>query len=157
MLRRMKNKICRGCGVEKNLDTDFYVHSRMADGHLNICKDCVRQRVGIYREANIEAIRAYDRERGRTEEHRERVREFSKKYREDGRHAEVTRRYRERNPEKYKAQTIANNALRDGKLERKPCERCGAKKVHMHHPDYSKPLEVIWLCTRCHEKEHHGR
>jgi hypothetical protein len=31
-----------------------------------------------------------------------------------------------------------------------PCEVCGATKVEKHHPDYSKPLEVRWLC-----REHH--
>jgi len=35
------------------------------------------------------------------------------------------------------------------------CSSCGKKvKVDGHHPDYSKPLEVIWLCKKCHKKEH---
>lgn len=24
----------------------------------------------------------------------------------------------------------------------------------MHHPDYSKPLEVVWMCRPCHLAEH---
>lgn len=36
-------------------------------------------------------------------------------------------------------------------LDRKPCVICGNAKVEAHHPDYSKPLDVIWLC-----KKHHG-
>ncbi len=36
------------------------------------------------------------------------------------------------------------------------CSDCGAVDVviHGHHEDYSKPLEVIWLCVSCHMKLH---
>ena len=35
------------------------------------------------------------------------------------------------------------------------CEKCGIKNnVRPHHPDYDKPLEVIWLCQSCHVKLH---
>jgi len=37
-------KKCRGpCGLEKPV-VDFYVHTQMADGRLNVCKVCVRAR-----------------------------------------------------------------------------------------------------------------
>lgn len=41
-----------------------------------------------------------------------------------------------------------------GYLTPKPCERCGNPKPEMHHTDYGKPLEVTWLCRRCHLAEH---
>jgi len=47
-----------------------------------------------------------------------------------------------------------NKALRDGSLVRQPCEVCGTKEVHGHHSDYSKPLDVIWLCSKHHGEEH---
>lgn len=44
-----------------------------------------------------------------------------------------------------------------GRLLRGRCEACGASKTDAHHADYSKPLDVRWLCRRCHFKEEgHG-
>lgn len=63
--------------------------------------------------------------------------------------------WRERNPEKYKAHTTVNNAIRSGKLQRQGCEVCG-EKAHAHHDDYDRPLDVRWLC-HAHHREHHAR
>ena len=33
------------------------------------------------------------------------------------------------------------------------CSRCNIKSdIIGHHEDYSRPLEVIWLCYKCHRK-----
>lgn len=67
-------------------------------------------------------------------------------------------RYIEDNPEKHKAHYTLNNAVRRGKIEKGPCgredETCRGR-VEGHHDDYSKPLEVRWLCKHHHELEHH--
>lgn len=45
------------------------------------------------------------------------------------------------------------SAIRSGLLVRPSvCSRCGISetKINGHHHDYSKPLEVEWLCYRCH-------
>jgi len=35
------------------------------------------------------------------------------------------------------------------------CSRCGSTdKLVKHHPDYDKPLDVVWLCRKCHRKAH---
>lgn len=58
-------------------------------------------------------------------------------------------------PEKYRAHSLAGR-FRD-KLLKSACERCGVReKLHLHHPDYRKPLYVITLCVPCHEATHHG-
>ena len=59
---------------------------------------------------------------------------------------EIARRYRERNPLKVKARRKVYIELRAGRLKKQPCEKCGAKKVEAHHPDYNKPLDIQWLC-----------
>jgi len=50
--------------------------------------------------------------------------------------------------------SYANVYQRRGLLIPKPCEICGAKETEKHHPDYSKPLSVIWYCRPCHLKKH---
>ena len=53
---------------------------------------------------------------------------------------------------KYWARSKLNHAIRRGELARpKTCERCNrAIKVTGHHYDYSKPLDINWLCYECH-------
>lgn len=41
-----------------------------------------------------------------------------------------------------------------GFIQREACSECGAHNAEMHHPDYSKPLEVVWLCRACHRELH---
>lgn len=62
-----------------------------------------------------------------------------------------------------KAQNILEEAIERGIIIRKDvCETCGETgifkdgrtKVQAHHPDYNKPLEVMWLCQKCHHEWH---
>lgn len=46
-------------------------------------------------------------------------------------------------------------ALKSGHLIKQPCEECGQiEGVDGHHPDYDKPLDIIWLCRLHHAREH---
>jgi ribosomal protein S27AE len=47
-----------------------------------------------------------------------------------------------------------HRAKKAGRLTPLPCEKCGAVKVDAHHDDYSKPLQVRWLCRACHRAHH---
>jgi hypothetical protein len=58
------------------------------------------------------------------------------------------------NPEKRRAQKMVETALTSGRLERRPCERCGSEPVHAHHDDYSRPLHIMWLCPAHHKERH---
>ena len=61
-------------------------------------------------------------------------------------HSELTDEQRQR----ANCRSYANVYQRMGVLVPKPCEVCGDEKVEKHHDDYSKPLQVRWLC-----KQHH--
>lgn len=85
--------------------------------------------------------------------HREKVRtynrEYNQKYRKEHGY-QNEQNSKERYPERQRARMIVRNAIKNKSLKRKPCEVCGNKVVEGHHTDYSKPLEVTWLC-----KTHH--
>ena len=63
-------------------------------------------------------------------------------------------KYIANNPNKRKAQTAISNAIRDGEIVRCDCSICGKPNAEGHHPDYSKPLDVIWLCSSHHKQWH---
>lgn len=64
------------------------------------------------------------------------------------------KRYARARPERIKARSAVSSAIRRGRLERLPCEKCGDPNSQAHHDDYSKPLDVRWLCQPHHTKEH---
>ena len=135
-------KVCRRCEKEKSI-SDFYVHARMADGHLNICKPCVKNRVRKHRKEN-DSVREYDRKRYHSDSNRKFKTALNAK------------KWNEKNREGYKAHYAVSNAIRDKRLTRMPCEVCGDPKSHAHHEDYSRPLDVKWLCATHHQRYHHG-
>jgi uncharacterized membrane protein (UPF0127 family) len=50
---------------------------------------------------------------------------------------------------------MVHRAVAKGLLTPMPCNRCGTNiHVHAHHENYSKPLEVIWLCAAHHRERH---
>jgi hypothetical protein len=69
--------------------------------------------------------------------------------------AERKKRYLEKHPIKAEARKIYKYALRMGKLERGPCAVCGTtENIDGHHTDYTKPLDVVWLCKEHHRQAH---
>ena len=59
-------------------------------------------------------------------------------------------------PERQAARQITHYAVSVGKLKKQPCEVCGDVNVQAHHEDYTKPMEVRWLCRR-HHNDAHGK
>lgn len=133
-------KICFKCGMAKKRE-DFYRHPKMGDGLLGKCKECTKADVRRNRQERPEA-RAYDRRRYRENLKRRKDTEVRAK------------NWRKKYPERYAAHTAVNNAIRDGKLKKGMCEVCGSENSQGHHDDYSKPLDVRWLCPIHHADVH---
>lgn len=162
-------KTCFKCNKTKPL-SDFYAHKQMADGHLNKCKECTKNDVHIHRSENIERIQEYDRERGKLQHRKENCTIYRKNHLEEfaARNREYYHRdpsrvlaakklWAESNPEKRHAHNLVNAAVRDGKLLRLPCSVCNNQKSEAHHEDYSRPLDVVWLCRKHHAELHEQR
>lgn len=152
------SKVCFKCGVEKPL-TDFYKHKRMADGHLNKCKECNKKDVIKNREDNVEYYRQYDKDRSKLAHRVEARAEYAKTEVGSENIKKAKASYIKKNPKIRKAHNAVSNALRDGKLKKaKYCESPLCENpdgyVEAHHCDYNKPLEVVWLCDRCHKDWH---
>ena len=145
-------KTCKECQIKKPM-TEYYAHKEMADGHLNKCKSCVRSRVAIYTENNAEYCKQYDKQRANLPHRVEARKAYAKT--EAGKLAikKAHKNYVENYPLRKAATIIVNNAVRDGKLKKQPCFICG-KSAQAHHPDYSRPLDVIWLCVKHHNEAH---
>ena len=133
-------KTCFKCGETKPL-SEFYKHPQMADGHLGKCKTCTKADVSEHRHgAGRDKVLAYDRERAK---HPHRIEAAKRTFAE----------WKKNNPKRRAAQVALNNAVRDGRANRLPCFVCG-KKAEAHHPDYDRPLDVIWLCPEHHRQTH---
>ena len=148
-------KVCRECNIDKPL-TEFYKHERMADGHLNKCIPCVKSRVNKHREVHLEKIREYDKKRA-NKPHRVQARKDYQKTEAGKLAAKKTRAtYRKKYPMAYVAHVITGNAIRDGKLfPETSCSVCNStEKIEGHHDDYTKPMDVRWLCEKCHKEWH---
>ncbi len=135
-------KSCFKCLCEKPLDA-FYKHAGMADGRLNKCKECTKSDVNQHRQENLERIRSYDRMRAAMP-HRVAQR------------LEIGKRWQQTHPERRLAQVLLGNAVKSKKVVPWPvCEipECDCKP-EAHHPDYSSPLLVTWLCRAHHMQAH---
>ena len=80
----------------------------------------------------------------------------SRKFYQDNKEYYKTYEARIRKTQKYKARQTFYLAVKNGKIIRPTsCSRCNSIcKPHGHHEDYSKPLEVVWLCKACHAFTH---
>lgn len=124
---KKETKRCSKCKRIKPLE-EFYKNNTKSCGRQSACKECIKEN---------------DKER-------------LKRYRKtnEGRQKEIERsaKTRKKYPERDKARVTARRAIKTGEIKKRACQICGEIKTEMHHPDYSKPLEVVFLCL-----EHHGK
>ena len=134
-------KSCKGCGNLLPVDS-FYRHNRMADGRLNFCVECVKRRINEHRAENLERIQQYDRRRASLPERQSHLVDLRRRHRSD--------------PVRARATGLTTYAIKTGRLVRpSQCSECLHQcKPEAHHDDYSKPLDVRWLCRSCHCRFH---
>lgn len=65
-------------------------------------------------------------------------------------------KFKEKFPDKARVHQQVYYAVKTGKIKRGVCP-CGSKKTNAHHEDYSKPFDIIWLCSACHNRLHAER
>jgi len=155
-------KVCSACKIEKN-ESEFCKNKERKDGLNHQCRECL----------SIRKKKSYKPEKYQTEEFKEKNRKNSEKFRrENPEKASIqSRKWSEKNREKrrqYQEKSRKNNLekravnehlkryVKKGLIERgSMCQDCNKEgKMEAHHIDYSKPLEVQWLCRRCHMKRH---
>lgn len=135
-------KTCGQCNKSKD-DEQFHRRAMSKDGLAACCKDC---------QSTYDAARLYqpDRVRARAE--------YKTKPEGIARIRAGQKRYIERNPLKRHAHTTFDNAVTRGKIKvPDQCQTPGCAStgpLEGHHDDYTKPLEVRWLCTQCHIAHH---
>lgn len=140
-------KKCFKCNEVKPL-TEFYAHPQMKDGHVNKCKDCNKRDVkGNYNDNTQNPLwKIVERDRCRKKQAKRRESGLAVLTKEQVSIANKT--YKDRYPEKYKAHILAQ------RIPTKPCQVCGDTNVERHHEDYSKPMDVMFLCTKHHAELH---
>lgn len=113
------------------------------------------------RAEKIDYYRAYDVKRFKEDP---KVKQRHKRYQATDAGKEAIKRsvekWKSSNPEKRAAHVLLGNAVRDGKvIKPQDCQSCNqpttSHKLHAHHDDYTKPLNVTWLCAQCHYDLHH--
>lgn len=137
--------------------SEFYKHPQMGDGHLGKCKTCTRKdtadRVALKSSTDLDwVMKERERHRIKSELKRRRMGVGKRKPAKD--RIEAQRLRRSLYPDKYLANMMVGNAVRDGRLKKLPCEKCGRTPAQAHHDDYSKPLSVRWLCIKHHSEFH---
>ncbi len=151
-----KEKLCKTCG-EKDPE-------KFRKDLVSKCKKCLTLVTRNWRKNNpIKYKTNYD---NYYENNLERISECSKKRSKTLRGKPISDYQRllivnwyKNNKEKHCASSKLCYHVKVGNVIRpKKCSVCKRKtRLSGHHKDYSKPLDVCWLCQSCHKKVHSGR
>lgn len=149
MSENQTTKECKGCGKILSI-SDFYKTPNTKDGRFGKCKSCYlamcKERTIMLKRTSLEWV---ERNAEYQRLHKRRQREQNPEtFVDDGR----IKRWNQRNRIKRNAHSLVRWALLNGKIKASPCH-CG-QKGEAHHEDYSKPLDVVWLCKQHHTERH---
>ena len=131
-------KLCKTPGCLTAGQENFYKHPEMGDGYLSYCKACVKERLRHQRRTDPK-VRERDRLRYRSNPERQ---------------AQLKALSKTATQAERRARNAVSNAIRAGKLTRP--DTCGACSkpgfIEAAHIDYSRPLDIRWLCRSCHRR-----
>ena len=163
----MEKRICTVCKEEKTYNC-FYKSKNGKNGYGAQCKVCRLEEGREYYKNNPEICLAkHERwskrnpdkvlknQRAYYERNKEKILDKLRESRKENGYAN-TKAYRKRNREKIECHNYVRLALKFGNLIKPDsCEICKNKCTpHAHHTDYTKPIEVVWMCRKCHGEEH---
>jgi len=147
----MEIKKCKKCGKEKNIEDFPKYKTKGISGRRGICRLCWNKK---WTPVVVNHTKRYrDQKEEYRKKHREDAARQYQREKPNGQWRERCKLYEIRHPERARAKVMVMMAVRSGKLKPMPCEKCG-RKAQAHHEDYSKPLEVKWLCTFHHGERH---
>ena len=122
-----------------------------------------RESAKQWRKNNPEKVKDSNRkwiEKNRGEK-REYLRTYMQKWRKNNpeKARDLTMKWRVMNREKFKVEQCLQRAVKNGQVKKEDsCSRCNSiGKVMAHHEDYTKPLDIIWLCPLCHVQHHRNK
>lgn len=134
----MISKKCKDCLLEKELS--LFRRGNQCRKCENLYLKRLREKTGF-----LEKQKKYRKGKGKS---------VGERYTKSIKRKNVLKKYKLNNPLKYTCRNILNAAIRDKKILKQPCKKCGDTNVHGHHTDYTKPLKVIWLCANHHVEIH---
>jgi len=142
-------KECSACGIRKPLDS-FYKNNASEDGLTGKCKDCCK----AYSANRAAKLRLNKPEswKKKTADMSAYLRDWKEKH--PGYSTAKAKEWYENNKDRLKIKYAVKYAVKTGKLIKTPCVICGNENVEGHHPDYSRPLDVVWLCKSHHQEIH---
>jgi predicted ATP-dependent serine protease len=136
----ISSKKCFKCGEVKSR-SEFYKHSAMGDGLLGKCKECTKTDANAHRNANIEKIRQYDRDRAKNPDRAKTAYAISNAWRKEDKR-------------RSSAHNKVARAIRSGVIEKELCCVCHSEHSFAHHESYDHPLDVTWYCQPHHKARH---
>lgn len=137
-------RTCSKCGVEKRIEAFSPIWDRPGNLRRRVCRQCV----AFARLKHYDPVKTKEKRLRRLESPEVRDAENSRCKARQQAHREQTR-----------AKSMLHRKLKQGSIVKpSSCQDCfdSESPIEAHHPDYSKPLEVEWLCISCHRRKHLG-
>lgn len=138
-------KVCSNCKQVLSLSL-FYKNKLTKDHRASWCMDCDKAR-------NRSPYTAKYR---LTDNYRQAQRKYLRSDAAREKDTAYQKRARLVSPEKIHAREVVHSHKRHGRIQQPSvCQICYQDKpLQAHHADYAKPLNVTWLCAKCHSDIH---